>query len=49
MDYYKYRRDKYYADQQLRHIDDTYVFDISSGLYKPKSYEAQGNRQNQPT
>jgi hypothetical protein len=34
---------------ELRNIDDTYVFDAASGLYKPKSHESQEKRQNKPT
>jgi hypothetical protein len=38
------RRDKRYPDQELRNIDDTYVFDSVSGLYKPKTEEGQTQR-----
>ena len=35
------RYDKYYADKEPRDIDDPYVLDAASGLYKPKSYDSE--------
>jgi hypothetical protein len=42
-------QNKYYAHKELRSIDDTYVFDTASGLYKPKSNESEDQRHNEPT
>jgi hypothetical protein len=48
MDYYGYRRrQEYESAKEIRDIDDTYVFDASSGLYKPKSYDARDNSKEQ--
>lgn len=34
---------------QLRNVDDTYIFDSASGIYKPKTYEADNKRAQQKT
>jgi hypothetical protein len=39
MNHYPSQKNKDCSHSELRTIDDTYVFDVSSGLYKPKSYE----------
>jgi hypothetical protein len=46
---YKYRHNKNYPDQELRHVDDTYILDTASGLYKPKSHDTEEHREENPT
>ncbi|HEY6768917.1 MAG TPA: hypothetical protein VI386_29535 [Candidatus Sulfotelmatobacter sp.] len=41
------RHNQYYANAELRNVDDTYVFDAASGLYKPKSYNRENNSEAQ--
>jgi hypothetical protein len=38
--------DKYNPDRYLRNIDDSYVFDATTGLYKPKTYNEQTQSDN---
>jgi hypothetical protein len=42
-------KQKHHSRRELRHIDDTYVFDISSGLYKPKAHDGHNDSRENPT
>ena len=44
MDQRNKRRDAYDSDKYLRHINDSYVFDIESGLYTPQAYASERER-----
>jgi hypothetical protein len=44
MESYPTRRDEYQPNRDLPKVDDTYVLDGSSGLYKPKSITEQDQR-----
>jgi hypothetical protein len=46
-DDYTRREKNRYATKELRNVDDTYVFDSTSGLYKPKSYDGKEEREPQ--